>query len=159
MHAFTNNEEELNQLRDQLARSESESEREALRGELRIVRTERDLLKERLNAFMRRLFAAKSEARGSEQKDLLFNEIEALAPAPVPAEVAAEDTVEVPAHRTRAAATDPHGPAHRVGACLGNHGQVPGCAAAVPAGGAARALRRRSVAQLRISVIVNSDFG
>ena len=97
MHAFTNNEEELHQLRDQLARSESE--REALRGELRIVRTERDLLKERLNAFMRKLFAAKSEARGSEQKDLLFNEIEALAPAPVPAEAAPEDTVEVPAHR------------------------------------------------------------
>lgn len=65
MHAITNNEGELNQLRDQLARSESE--REALRGELRIVRTERDLLKERLNAFMRKLFAAKSEARGSEQ--------------------------------------------------------------------------------------------
>jgi len=97
MHAITNNEGELNQLRDQLARSESE--REALRGELRIVRTERDLLKERLKAFMRKLFAAKSEARGSEQKDLLFNEIEALAPAPVPAEVAPEDTVEVPAHR------------------------------------------------------------
>lgn len=97
MHAITNNEGELNQLREQLARSESE--REALRGELRVVRTERDLLKERLNAFMRKLFAAKSEARGSEQKDLLFNETEALAPAPAPAEVAAEDTVEVPAHR------------------------------------------------------------
>ena len=104
MHAITNNEEELNRLREQLARSESEREalreqHDALRGELRIVRTERDLLKERLNAFMRKLFAAKSEARGSEQKDLLFNETEALAPAPVPAEVAAEDTVEVPAHR------------------------------------------------------------
>ena len=97
MHAITNNEDELNQLRDQLARSESE--REALRGELRIVRTERDLLKERLNAFMRKLFAAKSEARGSEQKDLLFNEIETLAPVSVPAEVAPEDSVEVPAHR------------------------------------------------------------
>jgi len=97
MHAITNNEGELNQLRDQLARSESE--REALRGELRIVRTERDLLKERLNAFMRKLFAAKSEARGNEQKDLLFNEIEVLAPVPVPAEAAPDDTVEVPAHR------------------------------------------------------------
>jgi len=104
MHAITNNEGELSQLREQLARSESEREalreqHDALRGELRIVRTERDLLKERLNAFMRKLFAAKSEARGSEQKDLLFNEIEALAPAPVPPEVAPEDTVEVPAHR------------------------------------------------------------
>lgn len=104
MRAITNNEEDLSQLREQLARSESEREalreqHDALRGELRVVRTERDLLKERLNAFMRKLFAAKSEARGSEQKDLLFNEIEALAPAPLPPEVAPEDTVEVPAHR------------------------------------------------------------
>ena len=109
MHALTNNEEELHQLRDQLARSEGE--REALRGELRIVRTERDLLKERLNAFMRKFFAAKSEARGSEQKDLLFNEIEALAPVPVPAEVAPEDTVEVPAHRRAKRGRKPLDPA------------------------------------------------
>ena len=109
MHAITNNEEELNQLRDKLARSESE--RETLRGELRIVRTERDLLKERLNAFMRRLFAAKSEARGSEQKDLLFNEIEALAPVALPAEVAPEDTVEVPAHRRAKRGRKPLDPA------------------------------------------------
>ena len=65
---------------------------EALRGELRIARTERDLLKERLQAFMRRLFAAQSEARGSEQKDLFFNEAEALAPAQV------AEKVQVPAH-------------------------------------------------------------
>ena len=109
MHALTNNEEELHQLRDQLARSESE--RETLRGELRIVRTERDLLKERLKAFMRKLFAAKSEVRGSEQKDLLFNEIEALAPASVPAEVAPEDTVEVPAHRRTKRGRKPLDPA------------------------------------------------
>jgi hypothetical protein len=43
---------------------------------LRVVRTERELLKERLNAFKRKLFAAKSEVRGSEQKDLFFDEAE-----------------------------------------------------------------------------------
>ena len=63
-----------------------------------VVRTERDLLKERLNAFMRKLFAAKSEVRGAEQKDLFFNEAEVLAPAAAPGEVALEDTVQVPAH-------------------------------------------------------------
>lgn len=45
-----------------------------------ILTVERDLLKEQLKAFQRRLFAAKREARGSEQKDLFFNEAEALAP-------------------------------------------------------------------------------
>jgi transposase len=106
MRANTNNEEELHRLREQLARSQCEREalrdqHEALQGELRVVRTERDLLKERLNAFMRRLFAAKSEVRGAEQKDLFFNEAEILAPTPLPGEVAAEDNVEVPAHRPR----------------------------------------------------------
>jgi len=114
MHANTNNneeEEELNRLRGQLARSLREREalharhealsdqHEALAGELRVVRTERDLLKERLNTFMRKLFAAKSEARGSEQKDFFFNEAEQLAPTPLPVEVAPEDSVAVPAHR------------------------------------------------------------
>ncbi len=104
MRANTNDEEELHRLREQLARSQCEREalrdqHEALQGELRVVRTERDLLKERLNAFMRRLFAAKSEVRGAEQKDLFFNEAEILAPTPLPGEVAAEDAVEVPAHR------------------------------------------------------------
>ena len=93
MGAITNDTEaELNELREQLARSESQ--RQELQGELRVVRTERDLLKERVNAFLRRLFAAKSEVRGSEQKDLFFNEAEALAPTLPPA----EDRVKVPAH-------------------------------------------------------------
>ncbi len=47
----------------------------------RFVSAERDLLKERLNKFMRKIFAAKSEARGTEQKDMFFNEAEALAAA------------------------------------------------------------------------------
>lgn len=58
-------------------------EYEALRASqaaLRVVTVERDLLKEQLKAFQRKLFAAKSEARGSEQKDLFFNEAECLAP-------------------------------------------------------------------------------
>lgn len=109
MRAIANNEEELHQLREQLARGESE--REALRGELRVVRTERDLLKERLNAFMRRLFAAKSEARGAEQKDLFFNEAEALAPTPLPGEPATQDSVEVPAHRRAKRGRKPLDPA------------------------------------------------
>lgn len=116
MRAITNTEEELNQLRGQLARSERAREalharHEALQGELRVVRTERDLLKERLNAFMRKLFAAKSEVRGAEQKDLFFNEAEVLASAAAPGEVALEDTVQVPAHRRAKRGRKPLDPA------------------------------------------------
>jgi transposase len=108
MHAIDNNneEQELHRLREALAQSESEREAliakaNALAGELKNIRIERDLLKERLNAAVRRLFAAKSEARGAEQKDLFFNEAESLAGAiPVACEeAAAEATIEVPAHR------------------------------------------------------------
>lgn len=111
MRATDHNEEELEQLRERLARSNEDraaliakhdalhTQYQALHGELRIVRTERDLLKERLNAAMHRLFAAKSEARGTEQKDLFFNEAEALAPAAQPEEAAPEEGVQVPAHR------------------------------------------------------------
>ena len=56
------------------------TEREALRGELKVVKVERDLLQEKLNAFLRKLFGAKSEARGSGQSEL-FNEAEALVSA------------------------------------------------------------------------------
>ena len=45
-------------------------------GELRVVRTERDLLKEQLNRFKRQLFDAKSEVSAAHQKDLFFNEAE-----------------------------------------------------------------------------------
>ena len=57
------------------------SQRETLASQLRFVSNERDLLKERLNKMMRKIFAAKSEARGTEQKDMFFNEAEALAAA------------------------------------------------------------------------------
>jgi hypothetical protein len=42
-------------------------EQEALRGALRLVTAERDLAEERLRAYRRELFGAKSEARGSDQ--------------------------------------------------------------------------------------------
>ena len=96
MRAITITEEELNELRAQITRGDAE--REALRGQLRVLSTERDLLKERLNAFIRRLFAAKSEARGTEQKDLFFNEAEQLAPVTPTEDQPATDTVNVPAH-------------------------------------------------------------
>lgn len=57
------------------------AEREAIKGELRVMTVQRDLLLEQLKAFQRKLFAAKSEARGSEQKDLFLNEAEAMAAA------------------------------------------------------------------------------
>ncbi|WP_198399511.1 transposase, partial [Caballeronia calidae] len=53
------------------------AERDALRGELRVTKVERDLLKEQLKAFERRLFGAKSEARSDAQRDLFLNEAEA----------------------------------------------------------------------------------
>ena len=56
------------------------AERDALAGALRVASAERDLALERLRALQRQLFAAKSEARGSDQKDLFLNEAEALAP-------------------------------------------------------------------------------
>lgn len=83
--------EELQMLRQAAA------ERDALRGELRVVTVERDLLKERVKAFLRQLFAARSEARGTEQKDLFFNEAEVEAPTTA-AEPAQEDGVEVAGH-------------------------------------------------------------
>jgi len=66
------------------------AERDALRGELKVVKVERDLLQERLKAFLRQLFTAKSEARGTDQQDLFLNEAEAL--APTPATPAAEES-------------------------------------------------------------------
>lgn len=71
--------------------------------QLRLVTVERDLLKERVDAFLRRLFAAKSEARvNPAQRDLFINEAEALAPTGQPiAEEAPPDTEVVVATRSR----------------------------------------------------------
>jgi transposase len=65
-------------------------EREELRGTLRLVTAERDLAEERLRAYRRELFSAKSEARASDQFGL-FNEAEALGANAAPAQ---EDTPE-----------------------------------------------------------------
>ena len=58
------------------ALSDALGRNDALAGELRVVRTERDLLKEQLNRFKRQLFEAKSEVGAAHQKDLFFNEAE-----------------------------------------------------------------------------------
>jgi transposase len=72
------------------------AERERLSRQLRAVMVERDLLKERLDAHRRRLFAARSEARPAAQGDLFLNEAEALAPPGTPvAEEAAGGGFEV----------------------------------------------------------------
>ena len=87
-------------------------ERDALRGELRVVKVERDLLQERLKAFLHQLFAAKSEARGTHQQDLFFNEAEALAPG-VDSTVAKEDgsSIEVAGHQRQKRGRKPLDPA------------------------------------------------
>ena len=67
-------------------------ESDGLSGEVRTLKVKVSLLEERLKAHLRQLFDAKSEARGTDQKDLFFNEAEALAPSGTPV---AEDMAEV----------------------------------------------------------------
>ncbi|WP_454829838.1 IS66 family transposase [Paraburkholderia xenovorans] len=67
-----------------------QSERDGLRSALRLVTAERDLAEERLRAYRRELFGAKSEARASDQPGL-FNEAEVLGTNATPAQ---EDTPE-----------------------------------------------------------------
>ncbi len=88
----------------QHALAEAAEELKAAQGELRVVRTERDLLKEQLNRFKRKLFDAQSEASASaEQKDMFFNEAEAEGAKAEPAveETVGDDTVDVPAHKRK----------------------------------------------------------
>lgn len=85
-------------------------------GELRIVRTERDLLKEQLNKYRRQLFAASSEASGQHQKDMFFNEAEALGgqaepAAEEPVAASADDKVDVPGHQRARRGRKPLDPA------------------------------------------------
>jgi hypothetical protein len=57
--------EELHALRQAAQERDAlRAQHETLRGELRVITVERDLLQERLKAFQRQLFAASSEARG-----------------------------------------------------------------------------------------------
>ena len=87
------------------------AERDALRGELKVVKVERDLLKEKLNAFLRKLFAAKSEARGNGQSEL-FNEAEALASAgPMAEEIPVESGIEIAGHTRQKRGRKPLDPA------------------------------------------------
>ncbi|MDB0573789.1 IS66 family transposase [Ralstonia solanacearum] len=95
--------EEYEALRKEIARTS---------GELRVVTVERDLLKEQLKAFQRQLFAAKSEVRGSEQKDLFLNEAEALATgAAAPDQEEGTPEIEVPAHKRKKRGRKPLDPA------------------------------------------------
>jgi transposase len=90
-------------------------EQQRLASQLRLVTVERDLLKERVDAFLHRLYAAKSEARANPaQRDLFLNEAEALAPngAPV-AEETTPEAVEVAGHSRKKRGRkplDPHLP-------------------------------------------------
>lgn len=76
------------------------AERDTLGKLLKTVTVERDLLKEKLAAYLRKLFDAKSEARGTDQKDLFLNEAEALAPTPASpvAEEVEPEEIEVAGH-------------------------------------------------------------
>lgn len=89
------------------------AERDALAGALRVATTERDLALERLRAFQRQLFAAKSEARGTDQKDLFLNEAEALAPTEqtLPAQTDEEASTTVAGHQRKKRGRKPLDPA------------------------------------------------
>jgi transposase len=96
----------------QQALADALRQKDALTGELRVLRTERDLLQEQLNRFKRQLFAAKNEASTTEQKDLFFNEAESLGAQAAPAaEETEDDTVDVPAHKRAKRGRKPLDPA------------------------------------------------
>ena len=89
---------------------------QSLASQLLLARTERDLLKERLNKFMRRIFCAKSEASSQDQKDMFFNEAEALGAQAQPAVQEAPDSdgtasIDVPAHKRAKRGRKPLDPA------------------------------------------------
>jgi transposase len=103
-------------LADAMARGEQADQRsDALSGELRVLRAERDLLKEQLNRFKRQLFEAKSEvATTAHQKDLFFNEAEAQGASAQPGTTDADTedkTLDVPAHRRAKRGRKPLDPA------------------------------------------------
>lgn len=104
--------EEFNALQEALAAAQSQ--RDSLAGENRILRVERDLLKERLAKMMRNVFASKSEARGTDQKDMFFNEAEQLTAATQAApaqEDGVGDDVDVPGHKRKKRGRKPLDPA------------------------------------------------
>ncbi|WP_194727448.1 IS66 family transposase [Noviherbaspirillum malthae] len=79
----------------------------AVSGELKVVKVERDLLRERVAAFEHKLFAARSEARHADQRDLFFNEAELLDKG----EVAPGEKISVPAHNRHKRGRKPLDPA------------------------------------------------
>jgi len=90
-------------------------EQQRLAQQLRLVTVERDVFKQRIDALLHRLYAAKSETRTNPaQRDLFLNEAEALAPQGKPvAEEATPDAVEVAAHSRKKRGRkplDPHLP-------------------------------------------------
>lgn len=99
--------EALQSQRDSLQtqRDALHSTQQSLVGENRVLRVERDLLKERLAKMMHKMFAAKSEARGTEQKDMFFNEAEAHAAAtqadPAQEESQADQGTDVASHKRK----------------------------------------------------------
>ena len=102
--------EEITALRQAL--SDAVARGEELVGELRVVRTERDLLKEQLNRFKRQLFEAKSEVSAAHQKDLFFNEAELEGASAQPAAAETEDgKIAVPAHQRTKRGRKPLDPA------------------------------------------------
>jgi transposase len=93
--------EEIAALRQALA--DALKSNASLNGELRVTRTERDLLQEQVNRFKRQLFAAKSEASTQDQKDLFFNEAESLGAMAEPAGEESDDKgTEVAGHTRKA---------------------------------------------------------
>jgi len=102
--------EEFSALQQALAAALKQNE--SLAGELRVTRTERDLLKEQLNKFKRQLFAASSEITGQHQKDMFFNEAESLAAQAEPAtEETGDDQIDVPGHKRAKRGRKPLDPA------------------------------------------------
>ncbi len=96
----------------QTALADALKRNESLAGELRVTRTERDLLKEQLNKFKRQLFAASSEATGQHQKDMFFNEAESLGAQAAPAaEETQDDKIDVPGHKRAKRGRKPLDPA------------------------------------------------
>jgi transposase len=102
--------QEIAALRQEL--SDAIAHGKELAGELRVVRTERDLLKEQLNRFKRQLFDAKSEVSTVHQKDLFFDEAEVHGAQAQPAAAETEDDkIEVPAHQRTKRGRKPLDPA------------------------------------------------
>ena len=89
----------------QVQRDALHSTQQSLVGENRVLRVERDLLKERLAKMMHKMFAAKSEVRSTEQKDMFFNEAEAHAAAtqavPAQEESQADQGTDVASHKRK----------------------------------------------------------